>query len=141
MVAATKDRNTESKHIALKRYKLAASTTIFKGTMVCLNSSGLAIPAAAASGNQPVAGVALEGAKSAATGDTYVTLMSGRAFKFAGDTLQQNDVGKVVYADDDQTIDETQATNAPLAGILVEYESASLGWVYIPEGGARQSTQ
>lgn len=36
-----------------------------------------------------------------------------------------------MYADDDQTIDETQATNCPRVGYLAEYVSASSGWVRI----------
>lgn len=136
MVALTADRNTKSRPGAMHSYPMAASTTIYKGAMVCINSAGYAIPAAAASGNSQVVGVADEQAKSGTTaGDTSVRVVSGRVFNFAADSLGQDDVGSVMYADDDQTIDETQASNAPKVGMLVEYVSASEGWVYIPTGG------
>lgn len=136
MVALTADRNTKSRPGDMHSYPMAASQTIYKGAMVCLNSAGYAIPAAAASGNTQVVGVADEQAKSGTTaGDTSVRVVSGRVFNFAAQTLAQGSVGDIMYADDDQTIDETQASNAPKVGMLVERVSASEGWVYIPTGG------
>jgi len=131
MAALSAKRVTKSRGITRKtRYLMKASTTCYAGGMVCLDSDGLAIPAAAASGNKAVVGVAAATVTSAASGSYYVEALEGE-FNFAADTLQQEDVGAMVYADDDQTIDETQASNAPVAGRLIEYVSATEGWVRI----------
>ena len=131
MAALSAKRVTKSRGITRKtRYLMEASTTCYAGGMVCIKSTGVAIPAAAASGNKQVVGVAAATVTSAASGSYYVECLEGE-FNFAADTLQQEDVGAIVYADDDQTIDETQASNAPVAGKLIEYVSASEGWVRI----------
>ena len=36
-----------------------------------------------------------------------------------------------MFASDDQTFDETKATNEPTVGILVEFVSSTSGWVDI----------
>jgi Uncharacterized conserved protein (DUF2190) len=131
MSAATAKRATDSRNLGNTHvYLMKASTTIYAGTMVMLDSNGLAVPAGASASNKGVVGVALESVTSAASGSYYVTVQEGE-FKFAGDTLAQGSVGGLVYADDDQTIDETQASNCPKAGILEEVVSASEGWVRI----------
>jgi len=131
MTALSASRMTKSRGVGRKvKYLMAASTTCYQGGMVCLNSAGLAIPAAAASGNKAVVGVAVKDITSAGSGSYWVEVLEGE-FNFAGDTLEQEDVGAIVYADDDQTIDETQASNAPVAGRLIEYVGASEGWVRI----------
>ncbi len=120
-----------SKHTGdVKRFLMAASTQIWKDGLVCVNSAGLAVPAAATAGFKGAVGVATESVLSAASGSYYVEVQEG-TFRFAGTTLEQDDAGSAVYAADDNTIDETQGTNYPLAGILVEYESASVGWVWV----------
>jgi hypothetical protein len=123
---ATDSRNLGKTHV----YLMKASTTVYAGGMVQLDSNGLAIPAGASASNKGVVGVALETVTSAASGSYYVTVQEGE-FKFAADTIAQGSVGSLVYADDDQTIDETQAANCPKAGILEEVVSASEGWVRI----------
>ena len=131
MAALSAKRVTKSRGITRKtRYLMKASETCYAGGMVCLASTGLAIPAAAASGNKQVVGVAAATVTSAASGSYYVECLEGE-FNFAADTLEQEDVGAIVFADDDQTIDETQASNALTAGKLIEYVSASEGWVRI----------
>lgn len=131
MTALAADAARDSRNLSSKRqYPMAASTVIYRGALVMINSSGLAVPAAAAAGNLGVVGVATEAVTSAASGSYYIEIQTGE-FKFAGDSLGQDDVNKLVYADDDNTIDETQATNAPKAGILVEYVSATEGWALI----------
>ena len=131
MAALSAKRVTKSRGITRKtRYLMKASETCYAGGMVCLASTGLAIPAAAASGNKQVVGVAAATVTSAASGSYYVEVLEGE-FNFAGATLEQEDVGGMVFAADDQTIDETQGSNYPTAGKLIEYVSASEGWVRI----------
>jgi hypothetical protein len=129
--ALSSARVTASKNPgAIKWYKMKASTTVYAGGLVMLDSDGLALPAAASASNHGVVGVALQTKTSAASGTYKIQVQEGW-FLFAGDTLEQADVGVLVYADDDQTIDETAAANAPLVGMLVEYVGASEGWVHV----------
>jgi len=132
MAALSAARITKSKNLgAIKRHPCGVDI-IYAGGMVMIDSAGYAMPAAAASANNGVVGVATETIdnSSGSAGDLNVKVQEGW-FLFAGDTLEQEDVGHVVYADDDQTIDETQASNAPVVGILMELVSASSGWVAI----------
>jgi hypothetical protein len=129
--ALSADRYTTSKNAgSFKRYLMKASTTIYKGSMVMINSSGTAEPAAAQASNQGVVGVATKQVTSGASGSYYVVCAEGW-YKFAGTTLGQDDVGITVYAEDDQTVDETVGTNEPVAGLLIEYISASEAWIHI----------
>lgn len=132
MTALSAARLTKSRNVkgGSPRYLMAASTTIYQGSMVMLNSSGLAVPAAAAASNKGVVGVARKSVTSAGSGSYYVEVDEGE-FLFAGTTLAQSGTGGLVYAEDDQTVDETQGTNEPKAGLLVEYVSASSAWVRI----------
>jgi len=124
-------RGTSSKNPgAVKRYLMKASDTIYAGGMCMINSSGTAEPATASASNNGVVGVAIETVTAAASGNYYIRCQEGW-YKFAGTTLGQDDVGTLVYAEDDQTVDESAGSNEPAAGILMEYVSASVGWVFV----------
>jgi hypothetical protein len=110
---------------------MTASSTVYAGGLVMIVSAGTAQAAAAVASNRGVVGVATKTLTSASSGDYWIPVTDRVVCLYAGDTLEQDDVGKVVYADDDQTIDETTASNDPVAGILVQYVGASSGWVYI----------
>jgi len=114
-----------------KAYLMEASATIYAGSLVMIDSDGEAVAAAAEASNKNVAGVAQETKTAGASGSYWIKVSDNVICKFAGDTLGQDDVGSTVYADDDQTVDETQTTNAPVAGVMVQYDSASVGWVYV----------
>lgn len=134
MAALTAARATESKDLGPKRrYKMAVSTTIYAGGMVMLNSSGLAVPAVAAAANQGVVGIATSTVTSPASGDTYIVVQEG-TFKLAATSIADTSVGLLVYASDDQTVDETQGVNEPRVGFLVEVISSTSGWVAIGIG-------
>lgn len=123
----------------IKRYLMTASTTIYQGGMVCLDSSGTAIPAAIASGNSNVVGVATETVTSAASGSYYIHAQEG-LFRMAGSTMAQTDVGELAFVSDDQTVDNVQALNAPVAGRILEYVDASTVWIWIsPKLSVRKS--
>jgi hypothetical protein len=131
MAAATAIRPTASRNLGNKRaYLMKASTTIYAGTLVMVNSSGTAEPAAASASNKGVVGVATESKTSAASGSYWITVQEGE-FKFGATSIAQSDVGDLMYAVDDQTIDETDPTNTPKAGYLTEYISATEGWVKV----------
>jgi hypothetical protein len=133
MAALTDNRTTASRKLGVKsEIPVAAAVTIYAGSMVMVDSAGYARPAAASVTNRGVPGVATAKADNAsgAAGAIKVEVQEGE-FLFAADTLGQDDLGAIMYADDDQTIDETQATNCPRVGYLAEYVSASSGWVRI----------
>ncbi len=131
MAALTAARLTESKNLRFqKRYLMKASTTIYYGSLVMINTNGTAEPATASASNHGVVGVATETKTSGASGSTYIMTQTG-IFRFAATSIAQANVGSLMYAQDDQTVDETQAANQPIAGILLDYVSATEGWVAV----------
>jgi hypothetical protein len=117
--------------------KMAASQTIHQGGIVCVNLSGLAVPASAAV-NLRVVGRAEESKVSAASGDYFIRVRRG-IFKYgnkAGDLVAQADVLGLCYLEDDQTVRKT-AAGTSVAGIPIEIESDGV-WVEL--GVERGST-
>lgn len=142
MAALAKDRNTASRIGDFLAYPVAASTKLYKGGMVSLNASGYAIPAADTA-STIVIGVADEYVDNSAgaNGAKWVRVVSGRAFKFAASSITQAMVGTTMCVVDDQTFDDAAGpTNDIACGRLVEYISATEGWVYIPKGGCGIAT-
>lgn len=132
MAALTDNRVTESKNRgAIKSYP-AGVDIIYAGSLVMIDSNGYALPAQASASNKGVVGVAVAKVDNSggSAGDLSVLVQEGW-FKFAGTTLAQTVVGSLVYAEDDQTVDETQGTNEPIAGMAVEFVDASTVWVAI----------
>lgn len=111
-------------------YLMTDSTTIYKGGLVMVVAAGTAEPAAAAASNTGVAGVAEE-TKTSGTADMWINVIDRVTCKFVASSIAQTGVGNVMYASDDLTFDETQGANQPVAGILVNYVSATSGWIYI----------
>ncbi len=138
MTALAATRLTQSQLVDGEKAFLAAdSQTFFHGGLVMLDSAGLLRPAAALASNRGFVGVANltpsggfpDGSKASGTGgDVKIPVLSG-VFRFAGDTLAQTIVGIELFADDDQTVDETQASNAPGKLLGVEFVSSSEAWV------------
>ena len=129
MAALSAARVTKSRSLGrLVSYKMADDTTIYAGGLVMINSAGLAIAAAAAASNQGVVGVATETVTNASGGTDAILCQEG-IFLFAATSIAQTAMGSKVYASDDQTVDETQGTNEPLAGVCVEFVSSTSGWV------------
>lgn len=129
MAALTSARNTDTRNLGPTRfYLMADSTQIWAGSMVMINSAGLAVPAAAAAGNLGVVGLAKESKLSDTSGAIWIEVQECEAL-FVGTTMAQTAVNVAVYAEDDQTVDETQGANEPLAGYCSEFVSATSVWV------------
>ena len=129
MAALTDTRTTRGKNLGtIQSYKMAASTTVFAGGIVMINSVGLATPATASASNQGCVGVACGTVTSLASGDSFVRVQEG-TFLLAGTSLADTSIGLQVFASDDETVDETQGVNEPVAGKLAKVESATSGWV------------
>lgn len=134
MTAATQARATADKSGGIQwgnTHPIAASTTIYKGTLVCLDSAGRAVPAADTAGYSHVVGVAKDtyDNSSGAAGALDVEVLTG-VFKMTASSIALSQVMDALYVVDDQTVDET-TTNDVFAGILVGYISATEGWILV----------
>ena len=135
MAALTAARLTDLKFVDRgleQRFPVAASK-IYKGGLVAINSAGFAKAAADAAGDK-VVGVALEEVDNTggAAGDKFVVVMTGVAAKLPATAITQAMVGTKMFVVDDQTFDDATGVNSVDAGVLIEFVSATEGWVFIP---------
>ncbi|HUT49980.1 MAG TPA: capsid cement protein [Alphaproteobacteria bacterium] len=130
-MALSADRNTKFAEPLLESYPVAASTTIYAGSLVCLNSSGYAVPAADTSGYVFV-GVAREKiVNSGLDGAKRITVRRKGCFELAyGGTAAITLVGTKVYVEDDQTVNAAASTTNDIpVGYVSQYVDASTVWV------------
>lgn len=134
MTALADDRLIQSAAGGTYRLPVAASTTIYKGGMVCDNGSGAAVPAADTAG-YVVVGIALEHVdnSSGSAGDRYVNVLAGQAFELVTSGAGAGNIGDYAYVTDDQTVALVPNTNNVVAGVVSRYVSATSVYVYIPE--------
>ncbi|MCE5334264.1 MAG: DUF2190 family protein [Desulfobacteraceae bacterium] len=125
MTALSSDRKTVYREGVEIAYPVAAQTTIYAGSLVCLNTSGYAVPGADTAGFK-FAGVARETAKNgtAANGAAKVLLRRRGVFRFASSAMAVTDVEEAVYIADDQTVAKT-STNSVACGRIAEFISAT----------------
>ncbi|ALG75057.1 bacteriophage protein [Azospirillum thiophilum] len=135
MAALTNDRNTPERSGGFTHLErdLAASTTIFAGSMVAQNAAGAAVPAAATN-TLTVLGRAAHRASTAAGSTLPDKVRIDRGtFRFANststDAITIADYGKPCYAVDDQTVAKTDNSAArPKAGIIRDVDALGV-WV------------
>jgi hypothetical protein len=100
-----------------------ASTTIFKGALVCIDATGFAIPAATTPATLITIGVATKTVVAAASGSFPLDVTRG-LYPFnnnGGDLVVQADMGKKVYILDDNTVMHTAGTS-PVAGVFLGFD-------------------
>lgn len=126
MAAATKDRDSRVKASARRRrtFPVAASTTIYKGTMVALDTAGRATPYTAALGVAPV-GIATEKANnsSGAAGAINVEVETGVHLMVNDGTATVVDpthLGQPAYGQDDQTVGILATDMGAPVGVIEE---------------------
>lgn len=127
MAALTADRDAKREEGAMQAYQMAASTTIYKGSLVALNTSGYAVPGADTV-SFLFAGVAFEKvANTGSAGDKKVRVHKEGDFEFNfSGTATQADVGKEVTIADDQTVAlAATTTNDVVCGRISEFISAT----------------
>lgn len=110
-------------------YKIAASTTIYKGALVALDTDGFLIPIAHGTASLKYVGVAEETVENdGADGAASVRVGKLGSFVYAG-TAVQADVGKEAYAVDDNTIQIGTGglTNQYKVGTVLGVETTSKG--------------
>ena len=135
MTVLAADRETSRKEPGYKAC-LMGTDIIYKGGMVCYGADGLAV-AAADTKSFTFAGVAAEKVDdSAGAGTKWCKLYTEGLFLLVATSITQAMVGQMMYVADDQTYDDTSTHLIP-CGILIEYVSATSGWIDI--GPACQS--
>ncbi len=133
MPALTNDRATSYREGIEMDFPVAANTKIYAGSLVCVNSTGYAVPAADAVGYRFM-GVAMSQADNSAgaDGDAYVRLRRVGVFEFDAAGITQAMVGDPMFALDDHTFDDAAGcTNDIQVGVLVKYATATRGWIDI----------
>lgn len=131
MSAATKEINTPERLGQVIAYPVAAATTIYAGTLVALDSSGDAVPAADTAGLR-VIGLAQETVDNSA-GIAGVLKVATKLGVFllnnsATDALDANDKGKLCFVEDDNTVCEAGGTHKVKAGRVLDVVSDGV-WV------------
>jgi hypothetical protein len=136
MPALTNDRLTPSRNAEYADYPVRANTIIYSGALVALITSGAgagnAVPASDAA-NRAILGVAQARADNSqgADGAMRVVVAFNRAFKFnLSGSAAPGDIGRCVYAVDDNTVSLSPGTNGVKVGKLLAIESDGV-WVYI----------
>ncbi len=134
--SAARDTKQEAGPVRAENLPVAASTTIWTGSLVADNNAGYAVPASA-SGVLIVAGVAQEDVDNSAgsAGDETVELLSGVVARFANsasaDAIAITERYDICYAVDDETVAKTSGTGLrPIAGIVMDVDSTGV-WVLV----------
>ncbi len=132
-MALTADRNTAFKDGELLVRGVAASTTVYAGSMVARNASGYMVPAADAAG-LVVLGMAEEQVVNAgADGAETVQVRRKKAFQFANSAANPvtiAHIGTDIYVEDDETVASAGGTNSIVAGKCLDVDSGGV-WVEI----------
>lgn len=133
MVALTADRGTPKRDNKRFSLPVAASTKIFAGALVCLNSGGFATKGAASTTLKSV-GVAqgLADNSAGANGDIRVEVERGlwlMANSTSTDQITLADVGATCFVVDDQTVAKTNGGSTRSAAGVVRDVDATGVWV------------
>jgi hypothetical protein len=130
MTVLAADRETSRKEPGYKSL-LMGTDIIYKGGFVTTDASGLALAGQATAGHK-FAGVAYEKVDdSAGAGTKWVRVYTRGLFLLVATSITQVMVGQMMYLTDDQTFDDVPASIAIPCGVLVEYISATSGWIDI----------
>lgn len=136
MSAATAGRITEEKILGRFSAPVAASTTIYAGTLVALDSNGRVVPVTGTTGLRAVGRACTRGGldrwdnASGAAAAFDVEIEEGIFFwdnSSAGEAIAQAQVGTICYGVDDQTVGKTGASGTLSVAGVVRYIDSSLG--------------
>lgn len=136
MAAATAGRITAEKILGKFSAPIAASTTIYAGTLVALDANGRVVPVSSASTLRAVGRACTRGGldrwdnASGSAGAFDVEIEEGIFFwdnSSSGDAIAQAQVGTVCFGVDDQTVAKTGDSGARSVAGVVRYIDSSLG--------------
>jgi hypothetical protein len=128
--ALTASRDTPARTGAQVAIVAASNQIVYAGSMVCVNSSGYAVPAADTSGFACIGRCdkTMDTRLLTLDSNNYVTVSRG-IFRWANaDSIARADIGKIVYVTDDQTVNKTGGGNNIIAGAVVDVDSSGV-WV------------
>lgn len=134
MAALTTDRNTPERSGDQFSFPVAASTTIFAGSICALNASGYAVPGATSTTLIAVGRAEEQIVNSGSAGAVSVNVKRG-VFRFgnsaSADLIARANIGSDCYIVDDQTVALTSGTNTrSVAGVIVDVDDVGV-WVRI----------
>jgi len=127
--ALSADAQVDRKDAGLQSFPVEASTQIYKGAIVCLNTSGYLVTGADTDGLR-VVGIAYENVLGTTQGAKSCRVYTLGRFLFTATSITQAMVGRTMYLVDDATVDDT-STYKLAVGTLVQYISTTSGWVDI----------
>ncbi len=121
MTAATTSRQLAYRDGNTAGFSVAASTTIYAGTMIELNTSGYAVPATAGA-NKYYVGIALhdvDNSQGPSGASTVVVRQWGTVLLLNSSTnlISQANTGGYAYLVDDQTVDTIPTSRTPVGRI------------------------
>lgn len=135
---ARRERNPHLKRLA--SYPVAAATTIYAGSLVCLDGSGNAV-CAADTASYVFAGIAesqvvnTTAAGFGTAGDLKVTVATGHSVRIAQTTSAfgaTDAMATIACVLDDNTIDKAATTtNDVECGLIEEVESTTVAWLRV----------
>jgi hypothetical protein len=127
--ALSAERDTPARANAYVSLTVKTNVIIYAGSLVCVDSTGKAVPAADTSG-YAVIGRAESTVDNATSVTTTKTIKVARGtFRWAnGDVIAAADIGKIAYVTDDQTVNKTGGGQNIIAGTVVDVDSSGV-WV------------
>ncbi len=130
MAALTRATEVFTRPTIIATYKVAGSTTIYKGALVGTNANGYAVPMDHAVANLTFIGVAEETMQNTgADGDKFVRICKSGSGIFADvGSATQASIGKEVYAKNDNEVQTGTGglTNQYKVGTIVALESTAM---------------
>lgn len=106
--------------------KVAASTRIYEGALLCRNTAGFIVPAADAAGNKGV-GIALESVDNTSGSNGAKTIQFGvgqfKALNDGTNPVVQAQMHGLCYAQDDQTVRGTATANNCFMGVVAAIDT------------------
>lgn len=135
-MALSANRNTVERANNLFHFPVAASTKIYQGSLVCINASGLAVPASTSTTLKCVGRAEQLADNSVGLASAINIQVKRGCFKFANsasaDLIALKDIGTNAYLVDDQTVALTNGTNTrSIAGIIRDVDSDGGVWIEI----------
>lgn len=135
MAALTAARNTPmmgGDGIFKHTIPVKASTKIYQGALVMVDSTGYAVPGASGATTNVPFGIALATVdnSSGSSGALSVDTQSEAAFLMNGSGFSQASVGLYAYFTDDNTVTVTPTSNSKV-GTIIGFVSSTQVWVYI----------
>ena len=133
MSALTNDRNTVRKEGDYAAYQVKANAKIFAGSLVCIDSTGYAIPGSDNAGLKFV-GISRGYVDNTGGADGALSVEVWRrgSFELAASGMTSGNIGDSIFVVDDQTVGlASTTTNDVPCGKISEYNSATSVYVSI----------